>query len=88
MSATFASSITDDVTELFPTKFPATDALYEQLDATVAGPEEETEAAAAMKNLLIEMFDLKPIHVDNEQIEPERADNEKKSKKQRHGRVV
>lgn len=46
MTAALAGS--SDALELFPTKFPVTDALYEQLEAPVAGPE-ESEAAEAMK---------------------------------------
>ena len=47
MTAALAGS-SSDALELFPTKFPVTDALYEQLEAPVAGPE-ESEAAEAMK---------------------------------------
>ena len=46
MTATLANS--SDALELFPTKFPVTDVLYEELEAPVAGPE-ETEPAEAMK---------------------------------------
>ena len=62
MTAALAGS--SDALELFPTKFPVTDVLYEQLEAPVAGPE-ESEAAEAMKQMLIQLFNLKPIHVDD-----------------------
>ena len=85
MASTFAATEESNA-ELFPANFPETDPLYEQLFATHAGPEEESEAAEAMKQMLIQVFDLKPIHVENTTHQPQAG--QKTSKKQKHGRRV
>ena len=67
MLATTASILTmgTSANELTADEFLPNDPLFEQLSYPESIADAEIEAAQAMKEMLIQTFDLKPIHVDH-----------------------
>ena len=64
LAATAVLTMGTSTNELSADEFLPNDSLFDQLNHPETIADTEIEAAQAMKEMLIQTFDLKPIHID------------------------